>query len=185
MRLFIGFPLPNEVKNELEILDKTLRLRGIFGNENISWSNPETRHITLEFLGEIGDMSLSQIVSTIHQTALICPLINLSLSSLTCFPNCFKPSVLVQEVVSDKNGFLLQKKLRKILREKNLSTDEKEWRPHITIGRFRKKISLKRDGLKVDVSKISWVTSEIYLYESILEKNGSRYVVVEKFKLGK
>src|ERR1700749_2672048 len=57
MRLFVGLAVDEAVKQTLEGL--TLRLRA--KEDGLRWSTPDQWHVTLVFLGEVGDGSGAQL----------------------------------------------------------------------------------------------------------------------------
>ena len=57
MRLFLAINFPEGVKNALSSGMTALARRGVRAN----WSRRENLHLTLEFLGEVRDLSLIHI----------------------------------------------------------------------------------------------------------------------------
>lgn len=50
-RVFLGIPLTEQLKDELQ--QATNRLKLLFNGEQINWSRPENLHLTLHFFGDI------------------------------------------------------------------------------------------------------------------------------------
>lgn len=181
MRIFIGFLIPEEGK---KVLEKTQReLKNIY-REGVKWSDPNLMHVTLEFLGEISEWELLQVESVLEYVVGRSTHFSCSLGNLTAFPNIYKPRVLVQEIIdlnmvaTDFRGSLHEK-----LVLRGISSDYKQWKPHVTLGRIKANfISLKK---MENSGKINFNADSVEIIESKLSTNGAEYKILKSFTLRK
>lgn len=135
MRLFIALPLPRD--SERELLDKTSTLRRTLSG--IKWVAPGLLHITLHFLGEVGEEKRQQIVAALGAPRFVRPSFSVSYSGLARFPERgAPPRVLVARLergVEECASY--HALLGSALRDAGLSPDGR-FTPHITLGRVRR-----------------------------------------------
>lgn len=187
-RVFIAFPVSNEAKEDLERIQN--ELKSLNCENRISWSKPEGMHITLEFLGEITTDFITQISQILGETAKRYKPFKFKLDKIDAFPNKHNPRVIVVKV-RDETGesYRLQKELRNKLQALNLKLDDKNWSPHITLGRIKNDVgtgpstSAGRLDLSVIVKNVEWVDDRIELIESELRPEGPRYKILKNFSL--
>ena len=67
IRAFIAIPLPGPVLDELTALQHRLERR--VPSRSVRWVRPEGIHLTLKFLGEVGDGQVSAVCEAVKQTA--------------------------------------------------------------------------------------------------------------------
>ena len=110
------------------------------------------------------------------------------LDGLSFFKHRGKPSVILFGVPHNKQLLDLVFSLRDSLTQIGFPKNEKEFKPHISLGRmknitrldqFCEVIQSTREGMRQEVS-----VSEFVLYESVLKSTGAVYVVLQKFPLG-
>jgi 2'-5' RNA ligase len=79
MRLFVGLAIADEVKQGLERV--TLRLRA--KDDGLRWSTADQWHVTLAFLGEVGDEARGRLVRELAQVRV--PQVGLQMDALGVF----------------------------------------------------------------------------------------------------
>ena len=84
--------------------------------------------------------------------------------------------------IGDGNIIRLQKELRRGLLNLGLEVDDRNWVPHITIGRV-KDYGLKFSIPNMQIEPIEWEVNSIDLMGSELRPAGPEYSVIRKFKL--
>jgi len=141
IRAFIAISLPKEIKKFLQDLQGQLKKSGV----KASWSNPETTHLTLKFLGNININKLDSIKRCMMKAATGIPAHTLSASGIGIFPSV-KNARVIWSGTRGQTDILekLVRYLEEILFEDlEIAKGTKRYSPHFTIARI-KKIFLQR-----------------------------------------
>lgn len=174
MRLFIGVSLPAESNTYLA---EQLKVMGDL--PGIRWVKPANLHITLAFLGEVAPQQVAQLQQLIKEPAAVADPFELSLGTrIAVFPGWQRPKVIWLGI-EQGHGELhtVQSSLASALRRHGFPTEDKPYKPHITLGRVR-------DGLLPDVlekvKRQTWLMpagliTGITLYESTFSQAGPTY----------
>ena len=175
MRSFLGLALPDSIKSDLEKI--------CFGLEEIRWVSPENFHATLVFLGELKSEEIekvSEICSQVSEKSF-----SLEIKGVGFFGNKF-PEILYVGVTLSEELKRLQKVLESTLRREGFSIDKRDYRPHITIGRFKRTPEKRLDlylnefsSFQTDIVPVS----EFHLFSSRSGANGQIYSVEESYPL--
>ena len=122
MRLFIAIELNDRVKDELCVIQKRLKLRGMRGNFTIR----KNMHLTLAFIGEYSD---PEQVSDALNEVFFEPM-KLTLDGFGFFKDLYWIGIK-----EDKGLIENVKRLRKSLADNGIPFDRKKFVPHITLVR--------------------------------------------------
>ena len=122
MRLFIAIELNDRVKDELCVIQKRLKLRGMKGNFTIR----KNMHLTLAFIGEYSD---PEQVSDALNEVFFEPM-KLTLDGFGFFKDLYWIGIK-----EDKGLIENVKRLRKSLADNGIPFDRKKFVPHITLVR--------------------------------------------------
>src|SRR5207245_1299778 len=90
LRTFIAVGLDKPVR------DRTLSLQEVLGKTgaDVKWVEPENVHLTLLFLGEVGDRDLPSVCRVVAETCANQPPFAMSVEGAGCFPNPRRPRTL-------------------------------------------------------------------------------------------
>jgi RNA 2',3'-cyclic 3'-phosphodiesterase len=186
MRLFVGVAPPPAVLDNLDAACAPLRpLR-----DDLRWTNRPAWHITLAFLGEVTDLSLTRLLPRLERAAWRHRAVSLSLAGAGAFPKLARANVLWTGVTGDLRGLseLAASVAAGARRAGAVPPDAgRRFQPHLTLARCR---------APVDVSSIvaslqeyrgpEWTAEEIYLIRSVLgggQAGAPRYETVGTWKL--
>ena len=122
MRLFIAIELNDRLKDELCVIQKRLKLRGMRGN----FTTRENMHLTLAFIGEYSD---PEQVSDALNEVFFEPM-KLTLDGFGFFKDLYWIGIK-----EDKGLIENVKRLRKTLADNGIPFDRKKFVPHITLVR--------------------------------------------------
>ena len=150
----------------------------------IRWSNTESSHLTLKFLGDVHESQISSIVSAMHIARTGISPFALQLRDFGCFPNLTQPRILWIGIRGDLGPlFELQNRLDNAVEGLGVSKDLCKFFPHITIGKLRRHISfteLQHLGTIIkqvqNIEPISLQVDSLSLMQSQLNKNGATYI---------
>lgn len=139
IRTFIALEINAETRDA--IMDDVAVLKHDF--PRIKWVGPESLHVTLKFLGDVGQRDLNDIFSAVDEAAARYEPFVVDIETLGVFPNWHAPRVVwagcgegVDEVVS------LHKDVESSLAELGYDQEKRAFNPHVTLGR----IKLPADG---------------------------------------
>lgn len=177
MRLFIGIPLSAETSAELE----NVRTRLSPKLDGWRWSQPESWHITLQFLGATDPKVSEQLIAQLR--LIQSPAIPVQLGALDFFD---RTGIFFAEVALSPELIGLQQKIARATAQCGFVAETRPYRPHITLARSKGKIrgsgprSL-RNKLPQQPKFSPFVATEFLLYESFLLSGGSRYEIRARF----
>ena len=161
MRLFIAVNFNNEVKAQINEIINKVKLNSIQGK----FVNEEHLHLTVEFLGEIQKKRLDLIKEIMNELEF--GQFTLSLTKVGYFKRC-EGNIYWLGVEDNDNLLNIHKKLHQSLIDKDFELQDREYKPHITMGR---KVKLKDSfninelddtvrKIKIDINKIDLMKSE-------------------------
>lgn len=174
MRLFIAILLPKEVQDYLVELQQKFSDVGkiTFAKES---------HLTLKFLGETSPAIAKQVEDKLSQTKFY--KFKITLSKIGVFPNENLARVILVGIEPEKTVQELQQQIDIIL--KPLFPAEKEFKPHLTLGRIK---FIQNKKLLVDKTKNTKVKQTEFevqsfaLIKSQLEKSGPEYTTLKEYQ---
>ena len=179
MRLFLGIPLVDATAASLTRL--TTRLRSKSGN--LRWSEPESWHITLQFLGNTGADQLECLTARLAKVRSAPARIRLG--GLDIFD---RVGVFIVEVDLTSELKSLERSVLAATTHCGFAAEERPYHPHITLARAKEhagRHELRK--LKADASSqpafSTFTANEFLLYESHPDPGGSRYEVQGRFAL--
>ena len=162
MRAFIAYDLPKEVREEIY-----KRIPKFYG---IKYVSKEELHITIKFLGDVGDEEINFYKNILNSTNL--KKINAELDGIGFFPS--KEFIRVVWV-GVKGNF--DEELIKKLKIDNFI-------PHITVGRVKRR--LNEDEIekfeKIKFNK-KFEIKNLTIYKSTLTSNGPIYEIIKRYEL--
>lgn len=127
-RLFIALELPEDVTAGLGRLCE--------GLPGMRWAEAEQFHLTLRFIGEVGQGTFYEIGERL--AGVNHPPFELALSGLGQFPPRGAPHTLWVGV-EDRSGALstLRRRIERVLADIGVAPERRKFTPHVTLGRFR------------------------------------------------
>lgn len=135
-RLFIGFPV--EISSSLEAALKRVRMNAQQKHMEFNWVPEANFHVTLNFLGNTPTSRLDELEELMKNVAASSPPIKSSLRGMGGFPDERHMRVLWVGVRKSRALGALQERLREALLEKDFPQEDREYIPHLTVGRTRK-----------------------------------------------
>ncbi len=155
--------------------------------DRVKWVRPENCHVTLKFLGNVKEATLSKIERLLTRVAALHNPFQLTLSSPGVFPNKRFPRILWLGLKGDlKSLGRLQCDMTKSLETLGFEAEKRSFVPHITVGRIkgrgRSDLDLER-FLCWTVPSLETNVDTIHLYQSILTPSGPEYHRLSSFPL--
>ncbi len=180
-RVFFAVDISDEVRRAVDAHSQTLRSE--FRSAPVRWVKPAAFHITLRFIAEASDELIRSATAKLQPDVTQIRSRPLSLGPATSFDD----RVLVFEI-RDADSVLsrLYDVNSKVLAEDGIRRERREFKPHLTIARM--KPGDAPEGLiekhkAADVTPAPFIVTSVKLIESELLPTGSRYTVIETFRL--
>ena len=180
-RLFIALGLPEALRAALTHEQERLQAAGL----HAAWVRPLGMHLTLHFLGDMPVTALERVEAACVQAATGVPPLRLRAEGLRCFPSARRPRVLVTNVLGDVQQLKrLHQRLARRLSRLGVRLDSRPYRPHVTIGRFRRPLRgpplavLQRALAAPPVSYGDFVADAVALFRSELRPGGAVYTLL-------
>jgi len=176
MRAFIGFDLPENVRNIL----LSLQNKQVSKVAKVKWVAKKNFHLCLKFLPNLLEKDLEKVKDLLSQIK-VKPF-EVKLGDVGFFPNEININVVWIGLEPEIKIMELQQDVDDNLRE--LFKPEERFAVHVTLGRvkYAKDVELFRNLiLSKDYDHVKFKVDSFKLYKTDLNKEGPRYTVVEKF----
>lgn len=182
-RLFIALGA-SEIADEAQVYIKKLRINFKDRDIDILWTPIDNWHITLLFLGETSSGKITEIVQRVKQVCAASPVFKLKIADFSAFPDVHEARVVWMGVQRSQALLDLQSALEIALASLGFAPEDRDYWPHLTVGRLRNHKNIV-DALSPVVRKKvgSLKVTEVRLYESTLSAPYPKYDVLEKFEL--
>ncbi|MGY1770463.1 RNA 2',3'-cyclic phosphodiesterase [Blastococcus sp. SYSU D00813] len=136
-----------------------------------AWTAPERWHLTLLFLGAVPPGSLEPLTGRVGEAVAACPPLTLRLAGGGRFGSARRPQVLWAGLTGDVTELgALAASLGRVARSLRLEVEDRPFRPHLTLGRWRP--GRPADGTLADrlagYRGPSWPVDEVTLVRSTL-----------------
>jgi len=180
MRLFIAFELSAEVKRQLREFENQITLDGA----KLRWLKEEQLHVTIKFLGEVGDEQLSDVKNVLQPLAREASPFSVTVLGSGVFP-ARGPVRIIWAGVDDAEERILplQQIVERECEKTGFKREERPFRPHITLARVkddRTRGALRKRVEAAPIEAREQLIDAVTLFQSKLSANGSEYSVVEK-----
>ena len=182
MRLFVGVPVPEDVKVDIGLIQEKI----ILSQTDLKIVERENLHFTLKFLGDVPEENVASISSVLDDIRLKHRRFSVSLRGVGVFPT--EKFVRVVWVGVEENKLFLsltadiQKALEYIRRE-----DYTETHPHLTVARVRSphQVQVLVDVVHAlkEVSFGEFTVDRFVLFQSALSREGVVYTPIRVFQL--
>lgn len=173
IRAFIAVRPGSKAQGELARVQRELRKSLSVSNLRVKWSNPETFHVTLLFLGDIPAVDVPPVFQTLEKTAAEFPQFGISLGP----PGIFKKSGAFWVGICPSPELV---ECQKALAEA-LEREPGRFHAHFTLGRIktgRANQAFLRILEQTAVESIPFKIGSVELVQSELMSDGARHTVL-------
>lgn len=182
IRSFIALPLPAKIRKAIARFQQ-----GLAGDlSEVRWSNPETLHLTLRFLGDQTEDSLEKLGEIVLSVGRSCSPFSLTLSGVGAFPHWSRSRVLWLGFEPSVPLDHLYQQLSDQLAEIGIPRETRKFHPHLTLGRSRHQgVRLPpREDVAGAWTTESFTSDNLVLYESQLGPGGAQHLPRTRARLG-
>jgi 2'-5' RNA ligase len=185
LRVFCAVELPEEVRDAAAA--HAARLRRDFPDVRASWPRPESLHVTLKFVGEVGAARVEALSRAAGAAAEEFARFELSVEEAGTFPPRGAARVLWLGV-KDPSGRLarLQRRLEEECEAAGFPREPRAFKPHLTLARLRTPQAahaLSEAHRRATFGPYRFEVSELIVMRSELGPGGSRYTPLSRHAL--
>jgi 2'-5' RNA ligase len=174
IRAFIAVTLATPVVEEIaKVRTELLAAKG-----DVRWTRIEGLHVTLKFLGDIARNQVEPILAALRAALREQPSLRVSTQGLGAFPHLRRPRV-IWAGLSGEGLKELSDTVEAALMPLDFPPEEREFAPHLTLGRVRSLRGWERVLVVVkeheQTSFGESVIAQVTLYQSELRPDGAVY----------
>lgn len=169
MRLFVAVDLPEGIRGELRSICRDV--------PTAKWTRPDQLHLTLRFIGEVGDAEFRRIeerLGAVEGNAFA-----LSLAGVGRFPHRGAPRILWAGIDPVEPARELQARIERALQAAGIAAESRPFSPHLTIARLRDSRPTAADGFLARWRLFRtdpFLVSDFVLFSSTPEPTGAVHV---------
>jgi 2'-5' RNA ligase len=186
-RVFCAIELPESVRGL--VLRHIARLQEALPQARASWARDSSLHLTLKFLGEIRQSSVSDFSKAASLAVADVAPFSILLSGRGVFPSHGQPRVLWLGI-NDLSGQLIElhARIEAEAEKAGFAKEPRRFRPHLTVARLRhpdNARALAAAHEKMEIEPVDIDVTELLVIRSELSSEGSKYNVVSRHPLAK
>jgi 2'-5' RNA ligase len=134
MRLFVAVCLPAAERERIAAAAAPLRESGL----PVRWVEPDAFHLTLKFLGEVGDAAVGSVTAAVRQVAGRHRTLTMRLHGAGAFPDARRPAVWWLGVQGGDALATMQRDLEESFLPLGFAREQRPFSPHLTLGRTKR-----------------------------------------------
>lgn len=184
-RTFVALPLPAAALDAFaalgDALDDLARARRV----RLRRTAPDHLHITLKFLGATPTEQIESVSAVIDRVAVELNRESVRVSGWACFPRPARARVIALQL--DAGTPQLARAARTLdegLHELGFTSDDRDFRPHVTLARLGRPTDLRWLAGESAVRVVEFELDRLVWFESVLGGSGARYQVLREWGLG-
>ena len=181
-RMFYAVELPEEFKARFAA--HAARLREAAPDVKASWERPEQIHVTVKFVGEVGEERVGALSEAAGRVAAQAEPFDLTVGGTGAFHTQGNPRVLWVGVEDESGGLArVQERLEDECSALGIPRETRPFHPHLTVARLRAAAGAKKLGTLHRATAFESATfrvTELVLMRSELGPGGSRYTPVSR-----
>ena len=180
IRAFIAISLTGKVQEQLGKLIQFLYTN--YPTSFIRWVPVNNIHLTLMFLGDVPQDRMNLLSQNLYQELASRHRFDISFGGLGVFPSVKKPNVLWVGIKFPPELKEIRDGIQARMENLGFERENRPFSPHLTIGRFRRNISLKNAEVTQQILqensqnfKSCMPVESIHLFRSDLKPTGAVY----------
>jgi 2'-5' RNA ligase len=184
VRTFIGFKLPESVITQIRKVQDEIKTHDF----RLKWVRPESIHLTLKFLGNIGESDVRSIETILEKTAAGFSALSLSAKGVGVFPGLRRPRVLWVGLSGEVDTLMrLQQTLEENLSTVGFPKEKRPFRGHLTLARVKAHLDSRKIGAVLSVfgefESDVFIADQMILFKSELKPEGAVYTELLQARL--
>ena len=185
-RVFCAVELPETTRSI--VLRHIARLKAAVPHAKASWGREANLHLTLKFLGEIPQTSVSDFSQAASRVVVDATPFSIQLEETGAFPSHGQARVLWLGI-NDPSGKLvdLHGRLETESANSGFAKETRPFHPHLTIARLRQPDRARALAVahkQMEFESVQIDVTELVVIRSELSSDGSKYTIVSRHPLG-
>ena len=169
VRTFIAVELTDSVREQMSRLEELLQKEGA----KVSWVKPENLHLTLKFLGNVQAARIDDVVEATQEAAQGIEPFIVFFSGLGVFPNLKRPRVIWIGIEQGTDSLgRIQRELEERLFRRGFTREDREFSPHLTIGRVKSQRGI--GGLVLKLEKTEFESEKMQVEQVVVMRSDLR-----------
>jgi len=186
VRSFIAIELPDDIRARIKALQDRFKSYKL----NIRWVDPGNIHLTLKFLGNIGEKEIEKAKGALSASLRAFAPMSLSARGVGVFPGLNRPRVIWVGIGGESAALAaMQKALDDHLEQAGFKPDDRPFKGHLTLGRVKGalKTAVFREALQaaLNFETDPFTVASASLFKSELNPSGAVYSRLVTAPLGK
>ena len=177
MRLFIAALLPDEIRARMDEYIGALKSRC----GGVKWAERDKLHVTLKFLGGVGDSKVPEVSSMIGGLVRNYSPFETDITGFGGFPDMRFPRILYIGLSENPELSSLQGRIDEALEPLGFPRETRGFLPHVTIGRIKSRLRI-HEPFPIP-EKYKFAIDEIAVVKSETLRDGSVYTPLHIFRL--
>jgi 2'-5' RNA ligase len=183
LRAFIAVSLAPPIIGRIDTAMRKLRA----SIPDVRWVKPENIHLTLKFLGNIEESQVDAIERVLAISLASFPLFIINARGLGVFPDARRPRV-IWVGVDEPRLVELAASVEAALVDSGFAPEQRRFRPHLTIGRFRQFGSPANSlSAELKIWENEWFGAcdieQVTVFESVLRPGGAVHTALKTIPL--
>ena len=185
IRSFLAFELPVDIKKIIMAVSKDVKRQPL----NVRWVKVDNIHITTVFMGDVQEDQIGPIQAVVKDVCRGYGPFSIAIKGIGVFGSRRNPRVLwigLEGTIDRMACF--KDDLQKGLRPFGIKEEKRRFKPHLTLGRFRKGT---RTGTRLnellakyhDLTSPDCIIKELFLFKSDLRPGGAIYSKLNEWPL--
>ena len=181
MRTFVAIELDEHCRRDLATAIEQME----HAVEGVKWVDPESAHLTIKFIGQLDENDVPAAVAVLQEAASQARPFTIRVRGISAFPSESNPRV-IHAPVEEPEGILatLAQHIDERLNEElEIKRENRDFKPHVTLGRVRKGESCPSvDELAREAGESNFgecQVEEVVLMKSDLTPRGAVYTALE------
>lgn len=150
--------------------------------KQIRWTPEPNIHVTMRFLGDLRLEQIQQIETGLRHLLENKSAFAVTITTPQPFPGVKRARMLATLVHKNQELQKMAEGIEKLAVEAGVAPEERPFRGHITVGRFRKPVK-GLEGLLANTDTMTMPIDNVVLFKSELKPTGAEYSEIAKFLL--
>lgn len=190
LRCFLAVELPPPIQDAIETA--TAGPRAKLGSDLVRWVPAHNVHLTLKFLGDTTPSGMELVQAALRAEVPQFKPFDVRVKGFGAFPSTRKPRVLWVGLVAPPALTSLQHELDVATTRLGYASEEREFEPHLTVGRVRQNtatahlLKIRDELVKMSIGELGvFRVDAVHLFKSELQPTGSVYTRIFSEPLAK
>ncbi len=179
IRAFIAVEIDNQTKQKISDIISNLKK----SKADVKWINESQMHLTLKFLGNIGEDKVQKISEALPVISDSSKSFKIGFSSIGAFPNLNHPAVIWLGIDNGKESLkMLNGKIQTVLEKSGFAREKREFSPHLTLARIRSSKNITNLIKLIEETNLTpageILIDKLALFQSALSPKGAVHTVI-------